>query len=819
VSLSRQINFKFFMYISLNWLKDFVDIPKNITPEDLGLKLSAHTVEVDKVINQKEKFNKVVVGKILELKKHPSADRLQLVKIDIGKEKLDIVCGATNIKAGDFVPVALVGAVLPNGLEIKTAEIRGVKSNGMLCAEDELGMGDDHAGIMILSKGKPGENLAEYLKLDDTVFEVDNKSITNRPDLWSHLGMAREISAFLELKLKEPKLELSRLAKGKGKLEKIKVEVKDSKLCPRYMAIKVSGIAIGASPAWMQERLSAVGMRPINNIVDITNYVMLELGQPLHAFDASLVKEIGVRRAKKGETMETLDGQKRELDESMLLITDGEKGVAIAGVMGGLNSEISQETKAIIIEAANFEPTQIRKTSQKLGLRTESSMRFEKSLDPNLCQWAITRAVELVKQLCPKAEVISDLVDIKSFSLEQGPIAISLEWLETIIGEKIEEKKIINILTSLGFAVKKDKDKLDVTVPSWRATKDISIPEDLVEEIVRIYGYNNLEMVMPKVVMEAPLVNKERILERKIKEILAQGARLSEVYNYSFVNEEQLKKLKMEIRDYVKLANPIISQHTLLRQSLAPYLLENVKTNQSRYSEFGLFEIGNIFMDLTGEEDKGGEKGKLPYQEKKLGIIIAGEKKGEIFRKIKGLVEYLFDYFGLSASFEILEDRPGWADSKAAAKIISGAGGETALGTVARLDSQIAATLNIKKEAAIAEISFKELAGLVLDKGAKKYEKIPKYPPVIRDLAFVVGSKTLYNDIKKEIESFSPLVKEVELFDVYEGEGLGENNKNLAFHIIYQAPDRTLTAEEIEKEQAKLIKILEKKFEAQIRNF
>ena len=808
------------MYISLNWLKDFVEIPKSITPEELGLKLSTHTVEIDKVISQKEKFNKIVVGKILEIKKHPSADRLQLVKVDIGKEKLDIVCGATNIKPGNFVPVALVGAILPNGLEIKAAEIRGVKSNGMLCAEDELGMGEDHTGIMILSGAKAGQNLAEHFKLDDTIFEVDNKSITNRPDLWSHLGLAREISAFLNIKLKEPKLDLNKLAKGKGKLEKIKVEVKDSKLCPRYMAIKVSGIAIGASPAWMQERLSAVGLRPISNIVDITNYVMLELGQPLHAFDASLVKEIGVRRAKKGETMETLDGQPRELDDEMLLITDGVKGVAIAGVMGGLSSEISQETKAIIIEAANFEPVQIRKTSQKLGLRTESSMRFEKSLDPNLCALAIARAVELVKKLCPKAEVASDLVDIKSFSLDQGPIELNLEWLEAIIGEKFEEKKIINILEGLGFTVKKEKGKLEVTVPTWRATKDISIPEDLVEEIVRIYGYNNLKLEMPKVVMEAPRVNKERILERKIKEILSQGARLTETYNYSFVGQEQLKKLKMEIKDYVKLANPIASQHTLLRQSLVPNLLENVKVNQSRYSEFGLFEIGNIFMDLTGEEDKGGEKKeKLPFQEKKLGIILAGEKKGETFKKVKGLVEYLFDYFGLTASFESLEDQPGWADKKAATKITAKGGDKNGLGLVAKLDSQIAATLNMKKEVAIAEISFKELAGPILNKGVKKYEKIPKYPPVIRDLAFVVGSKILYNDIKNEIENFSRLVKEVELFDVYEGEGLGENNRNLAFHIIYQAPDRTLTAEEIEKEQANLIKLLEKKFGAQIRNF
>ncbi|MDD5071827.1 MAG: phenylalanine--tRNA ligase subunit beta [Patescibacteria group bacterium] len=808
------------MYLSLNWLKDFIDIPKSVTPEDLGLKLTMHTVEIDRVINQKERFDKIVVGKILELKKHPSADRLQLVKVDIGKEKLDIVCGATNIKAGDFVPVALVGAILPNGMEIKAAEIRGVKSSGMLCAEDELGIGEDHTGIMILTGGKVGQNLAEHFKLSDTVFEVDNKSITNRPDLWSHFGMAREIAAFLGIKLKEPKSDLGKLTKGKGKLEKLKVEVKDSKLCPRYMAIKMNGIAIGPSPEWMQEKLSAVGMRPISNIVDITNYVMLELGQPLHAFDASLVKEIGARRARKGEEMETLDGQKRELDENMLLITDGEKGVAVAGVMGGLSSEINDKTSSIIIEAANFEPVSIRKTSQKLGLRTESSMRFEKSLDPNLCELAIARTVELVKKLCPKAEVASDLVDIKDFKLETGPIELNLEWLEKIIGQNFEDKKIIKILEGLGFAVRKEGEKLEVAIPTWRATKDISIPEDLVEEIVRIYGYNNLKPEMPKVVMEAPRVNRERMLEREIKEILAQGARLAETYNYSFVNEGQLKKLRMETRNYVKLANPIVSQHTLLRQSLAPNLLENIKTNQFHYNAFGLFEIGNVFMDLVGEEDKGGDKNeKLPYQEKRLGIILAGEKKEDVFRKAKGMVEYLFNYFGLAASFEFPEDLPGWADTKAAVKIISKVGHKNDLGLAARLDNQAAAALNIKKEVAVVEIRFKDLVDLILAEGAKQYERIPKYPPVVRDLAFVAEKKILYKDIKKEIEGFSGLVKEVELFDVYEGESLGEDNRNLAFHIIYQSPDRTLTAEEIEKEQEKLIKLLKKKFKAQIRNF
>lgn len=808
------------MLLSLKWLKDFVNIPTSITPEELGLKLTLHTVEIDGVEKQSKKFNNVVVGKILELKKHPQADRLQLVKVDVGKEKLDIVCGAHNIEVGNFVPVALVGAILPNGIEIKEAEIRGVKSFGMLCAEDELGLGHDHSGILILTKGKLGQCLAENLKLDDTIFEVDNKSITNRPDLWGHFGMARDIAAFLDIKLIESKLDLQKLIKLDKTKDKIKLsaEVKDEKLCPRYMAIAMKGIKIAGSPQWMKERLSAVGMRPINNIVDITNYVMLELGQPLHAFDASLVKEIVVRRAGDKEMMETLDGQKRELTKEMLVIADKERAIAIAGVMGGASSEISDKTESIIIEAANFEPVQIRKTSQKLGLRTESSIRFEKSLDPNFCEQAIARVIELVKEVCPESSVASELVDIKSFKINDEPIVLDIDWLNKVIGEEIGEKRIIKTLNNLGFKTSQKKNEITVNVPTWRATKDISIREDLMEEIVRIYGYNNLKPSMPKVTMEAPRVNEERKLERKIKNILAEGAKLSEVYNYSFVGEDQLRKLKMEEKNHIRLANPIISQHSLLRQSLVPGLLENIKLNQSRYEKIGIFEIGSIFSDLTGEINKDSDSNeKLPFQEKHLGVVVAGGE--DVFGRLKGIIEYLFNYFDLDIKFETTEDAPAWADKNATAELAAGGKGKKNFGLVFVVDSQIASSFGVKKETAIAEIDLRELIELILSQPGKIFKKIQKYPSVMRDLAFVVESKVMYNDIKKEIENSSPLIKEIELFDVYQGEELGKDKKSLAFHIIYQSEERTLTAEEVEKEQEKLTKTLEKKFSAQIRNF
>jgi phenylalanyl-tRNA synthetase beta chain len=459
-----------------------------------------------------------VIGKILEIKKHPNADRLQLTKVDVGASAiLNIVCGAPNISVDQLVPVALEGAILPNGLEIKKAEVRGEISEGMLCALDELGLGDDHAGIFILdNKAKIGQEFSKYLKADDIVLEVDNKSLSNRPDLLCHYGMAREIAALFGLKIKETKIKNfaeKHKINEKDELIKLKVEVKDDKLCPRYMAIAVNNIKITESPKWIQDRLAAVGLRPINNIVDATNYVMLELGQPMHAFDASKIKEIIVRRAKSEEEIETLDGQKRKLDDKMLVITDGKQAVAIAGLMGGSNSEIAQETDTIVIESANFEPNQIRKTSQKLSLRTEASTRFEKSLDPNLCELALQRIIEIIKETCPKAAIASQLVDIKNFNLNQGPIELNLDWLNAFIGQEISKEKTIEVLKSLGFEISNNKQNdriLAVRVPSWRATRDVSIAEDLAEEIARIYGYNNIKATAPLVEMESPEINEIR---------------------------------------------------------------------------------------------------------------------------------------------------------------------------------------------------------------------------------------------------------------------------------------------------------------------
>ncbi|MFH1745117.1 MAG: phenylalanine--tRNA ligase subunit beta [bacterium] len=809
------------MYLSLNWLKDFLDIPKNISSEELGLKLTMHTVEIDSVIEQKNKFDGIVVGKILEIKEHPNSDRLKLVRVDIRSEVLDVVCGASNIEEGQTVPVATIGTILPGGAEIKKAEVRGEISCGMICAEDELGLGNDHSGIMILQSGKVGQSFGDYLGYDDIIFEVDNKSITNRPDLWGHVGMAREIAAFLNTKFKVwDKSEIK--SKEKDIQNKIKIKVEDASLCPRYMALSIGGIKVAPSPDWMQKRLIAVGMKPINNIVDITNYVMLELGQPMHAFDKRTVfgeekeAEIIVRKAKKGENFITLDGQKRELDNGVILIANKKLPLAIAGVMGGEDSGINEETDSIVLESANFNSTSIRIASQKLGLRTESSVRFEKFLDPNLCEEAMLLAAGLIKKIIPNARIESEIADEKNFKLNQDPIELDLNLVKKIIGEDVEEKRIIKTLESLGFEVENKDNILNIIVPSWRATKDISIKEDLIEEITRIYGYDNLVPVMPRVEMKAPLSNNEREVERKIKNLLSLGACLTEVYNYSFVGEDQLEKLGVDFSSHIRLANPIASHQSLLRQTMAVNLFGNIKINQARYEEFSFFEIGFVYLPIDGElKKRDHDNENLPYQEKRLGVVSAGENARETFDKAKGIVMLLGESFNLNLEFNITENIPGWADGRQSAQVNSG---QMVIGFVYSLSSAIAKKNGIKKSAAVVEISLTEFNKAIRAAGEKKFQAFLKFPSSGRDLSFVINEKVLYNDIRREILNFHEYIKQAELFDIYEGDKVGKSLKSMAFHIVYQT-NKTMTAEEVDEIQGRLIKKLEEKFGAQIRDF
>ncbi len=816
------------MYLSINWLKDFVKIPEQVSPQEIASRLNQHTVEVEKTIIQDQQFAQVVIGKVLTVKKHPNADRLRVTTVDVGKEELTIVCGAPNVAEGQFVAVALVGATLPNGLVIKEAEIRGEKSYGMICAEDELGLGTNHEGIMVLDKrAKIGSGLADYLGMNDAIMEVDNKSLSNRPDLWGHYGLARELSVLFNVELNEYK---PKEIKSEGQ-EKIKIEVQDEKACPRYMAVMIKNIKIAPSPQWLQDRLLAIGSRPINNIVDITNYVMLESGQPLHAFDARKVDKIGVRLAKNGEKIITLDDKERILTHQDIVIVDSEGPIALAGVMGGKNSEVDDGTVSLIIESANFNSAAIRKTAQRLALRSESSIRFEKSLDPENCPLALRRAVELIKEIVPSAKVGGELIDIKHFSHHEHSISLSLAWLEKVIGAKIPAEKVMEILYRLGFKVnftevkktkswlglfssKEQPENFIVQVPSWRA-KDINIPEDLAEEIARIYGYNNIDPRMPEITLDTLVINQDKRVERLVKDILVLEEALTETRNYVFISEEQIKKLGGNIKNYLQIANPIASNQNILRQELATNLLANIKNNQAQ-GNIALFEIGNIFLNQEGIFDKeGNDEEKLPYQEKRLALVFSSDNE-EIDRVAKGSLENLFWRLSSSSvTYQENKNIPTWADNRESAGIYVN---NQLMGIIAVVSKKTLEALGLKKKTIVMEINFSHLVDLVL-KSETKYKPLPKYPALIRDLAFVLSSEIVYNDIKNDILKFDPLIKEVDLFDIYQGSSLEEGKKSLAFHVSYQANDHTLTSEEVDIVVQKLLKHLAEKYQAQIRNF
>ena len=802
------------MNISRNWLKDYVKISDKISSAELAMKLNLTTAEVEGVIDQSEKLKGVVVGELLEVTKHPNADRLSLTKVNTGNQTLEIVCGAPNIAVGQKVPVALVGTTLPNGMKIEEREVRGYKSFGMLCAEDELGLGTDHAGILILDpKVKIGTPLTEVLGLNDAILEIDNKSLSHRPDLFSHYGIAREVAAILNEKLESYKVNLR---EPQGDNKKLDIKVEDASLCPRYMGVVIEGIEIAESPDWLKQRVTAAGMRPINNIVDITNFVMMDIGQPLHAFDYDKLQghKIIVRTAKKGEKIKTLDNEIRNLSVTDLVIADAKEPVAIAGVMGGANTEIDNKTQKIIIESANFNHVSIRQTEAKLNLRTEASIRFEKALDPNIAELGIKKAMALILELCPKAKLVSAVTDVADFKLNQGPINVSLDFINDRIGAQISENKVLEILTALGFEVGVEDKNFEITIPTWRATKDISIPEDIVEEVARIYGYDNLEGQLPAFNMEKPKFIKEKQLERKIKDLLAYGFDMSEVYNYSFLSAEQIENLGLEVKDFIKMVNPLSQGLDYLRRSLIPGLLTSTALNLRFYDNFNLFEIGRVFIkEEKGELVSPLEKRHLPRQDKMVAGIIVEKENETPFYTIKNYLEQVlkqlrFDYQLVKPA----EVAPWYAKTRCLEIQVAG----DTIGYVGELAIKIQNEFGIKQKIGLFEFDLTKLTQKFTNE--MNYQTIPKFPAIELDLAFVFDKTVLWEEIYQQVIKINKdLVKEVKLLDVYEGQGVPVDKKSLAFRVYYRCADRTLTRKEAEDIQQQIIKVLEQKFKAQIR--
>lgn len=816
------------MKISKKWLQEFVFLPDSLTPEELAKELSLRTVEVEGVESQGKNLDHVVVGLIQSIEKHPNADKLKVCQVDAGSETLTIVCGGSNIEAGMKVALAKIGArVLWHGegepIVMEKAAVRGVDSLGMICGSDEIGLSNlfpkkDEKEIVNLNhlKDKPGTPLARALGLDDVTLEVDNKSLSNRPDLWGHLGLAREIATIYRKKLTPQNPPAIKV----GSNTKLHVSVEDNTLCPRYMAVALEGIKIAPSPEDIQKRLEACGISPINNIVDITNYVMLEIGQPTHAFDASKISQnkIIVRRAKDGEKFTTLDKKEYTLSSDMLMIADAEKSLALAGVMGGIESCISDTTTSIIFEAANFDASTTRKTSIKLGLRTDASARFEKSLDPNNAEIALRRLVELTLKVCPQAKVVSNLVDIYPKKFTTKVIHTSYSFFEQKIGLKLDHKKIVDILERLGFTVENlKKDELKITVPTWRATKDITLAEDLVEEVLRIFGYEAVPSTLPNFSIVPPKENKVRKLERELKEYLALESGFTETYNYSFESPEWLSKMGVDTSLHLELANPIAKDRPLIRRSLIPNLLENIESNLHRFDGVKIFETGRTYkIEEAGERVEPMSDQLLPRQDTALALMYAGKQDETPFytlaETVRQAIKKLHVDIEIQKNTQEIFDQTPWIHSgRFGFLVVQG----TVVGRISELHPAIAEKLGISVRVAFVEINLNTLSSVMQEKVL--YTPLSPYPEVTRDIAFVIEKGALHADIEMSLRNADPLIQSIELFDVYQGERLGENKKSMAYHIIYGSSEKTLTTQEVDVAHKKVLQTLENQFGVEIR--
>lgn len=794
------------MHISLNWLKEFTNLKTDLNPQELSDLITLKTAEVEGFQDQKTALSNMVVGEIIEIKPHPDADRLRVTQVNVGNETVQIVCGGTNIKEGMKVAITKVGAkVRWHGegdlIEIKPTKVRGVESLGMIAAGSEIGIADpneqnagkDEAIILDLNHidAKPGTPLSEALNLDDIIFEIDNKSLTHRPDLWGHEGIARELAVLTDssFQIKEPQVELPENG------ECLEVDIQANELCPRYSGLIINNVQVKPSPQWLINKLKSVGHSPHNNIVDVTNYVMAELGQPMHAFDQNNIEDrIIVRTAKKGETITTLDEQEHQLDETMLLISDSKKPLAVAGVMGGLHSSINDNTTEIVLESANFSASSVRRTSTKLGLRSDSVQRFEKSLDPNLTVRALLRAAELILELCPEAEIAGPITDAGTYKFEPLTVTINFDKVRTKIGIEISDQEIIDILQKLEFHI----DGNTVTIPSFRATKDVDIEDDLIEEVARIYGYDRIPETLPTLPTRLPSQNQSRQTKHQLRKLLSYGCGMDEVRNYSFYGEKELQDCLMSEENHLKLQNYLSSDQTHMRTSMIPNLLKSVAENNKNFKEAGLYEIGRTYKDLGNF---------MPLEEKHLtGVFYQRDLTQNSFLKAKGALQAIFAHLRLNKIKEVSEiEHSPYAHPKKALTYLS-KNGEV----IARLFEVHPLVLR-NHELEKSSVAFFDLnldLALALETPEQKYQAIPKFPAIQFDISVLVDQKTTIKELQKAIKKDSPLITEVNLFDIYTGKGIAEDKKSVAFSITLQSEKETLTEKDLNQAQQTAFKNL-----------
>lgn len=794
---------------SFNWIKEYVAAKESA--ESFARKLSACGPSVERLYPQAEAYANMVVGRVTEVKPHPQADKLRLATVDLGDRQITVVCGGVNLAPEMRVAVALVGAMVRwhgqgDLIRLEPATIRGVASEGMICAADEIGLGQafPHAEkeIMDLSwcKAKPGTPLAKALDLEDTVFDIE--VTTNRVDAFSTIGLAREAAAVLDAKFswKEPVLPSPARSASRPALT---VKNRAEKLCTRYLAATMENVQVGPSPWWLKKRLIQAGIRPVSSVVDITNYVMLEYGQPLHAFDYEKLRgqSLIIRKAEAGEKILALDGRTYEFEAGQLVIADGERPVAVAGVMGGEETGVTEATHTVVFEAATFDPVHVRRTARALNLHSDSSLRFEKGLPEELAPLALARAVELCEKVAC-GRVARETVDLWPTPPRKAKFTFRPEKAEELIGVCIPRPLMVRILKSLGFQVVKGEAKqprYEVTVPYWRV-RDIEGERDFAEEIARIYGYQNVPSIMPEGPIPENLPDAVLAAEEKARRFLA-GAGFTEMLTYSMVSRDLMTKAGEVPEAAVRIANPLSNDFEFMRVSLHPGLLAAIRDNQGLRGAGRVFETGRAYLRRDGD---------LPEEKPRLLVAVWGAGDDDsLFREAKGALEAYAHAQGLrDYGLARCADDAFWHPGRA----VTVTAGQRVLGTVGEIHPAVRQAFGLDVRVALVELDFEAVIAVAV--GGRQYVPVPAFPPVLRDLAVVVPERVEYAALETTARAASPLLAQLDLFDVYRGAGVADGHKSVAVHLTFLEPTRTLTAEEADAATEAVVAALTKNFGA-----
>ena len=809
------------MKLSLNWIKDYVKLPEDMDLSRLAYDLTMSTVEVEGAENLAERFEKIIIGEIKEVNPHPNADKLRVCRVDIGEGEIkDIVCGGSNLEVGMKVVVACPGAMVRwhgegEPVEIKNAKLRGVESFGMICASVEVGLADlfpaaEEHEIMDLSAfdAPAGTPIAKALGLDDIILEIDNKSMTNRPDLWGHYGIARELAALYDL----PLVEFDKYIPDA--LEEYDVRILDVDRCPRYIGARVEGLSVKPSPFEMQSRIWRVGMRPINALVDVTNYVMLATGQPTHVFDSNhIIDHIEVRRANEGEKLQLLNDKDLALSTDDLVIADAEGAVALAGVMGGAKDSVLPETESVILEVANFESRGVRRTALRYDNRTEASSRYEKAVDPERCDQALSLAMKLFSELYPEMKVTA-FKDLYEKKLQRAEIDVEFDWLDRRLGKRIPQEVVAKKLGTMGYEVTFTETGMHIVVPTWRSTGDVSIKADIMEEVARMYGYENFEATTITTSFDGAINQLGVDLVRRVKEYLAFRCNMQEIFTYPWMSDEFVSALMPSTDGILALATPPSPTEKYIRSSLLPNICKAIVKNERNFDEFDIFEEAQIFLDGDYTSDYEGEK--LPAQKKHLGCAFVGssDNVGELFRRAKGVIGSMPRFTHMEGFTFEKNEKPYWADETVWLNIMLG---DKKIGDLALLSKKAALACGIKVlSAVLVELDMDAL--VPFKSRTNRFARMPEFPMNDYDISFLVDSMVKWDDIYAAVTAKkNELLCDVKFVDEYKGKQIPAGKKSVTIRLVIGSNEKTLTGQEIEQVANSVLKRLSKTVNAEIR--